>query len=775
MLRNTPLVANFSEVPTDAFDLVGGKGINLVKMSRAFLPVPPGFIVTTSGYREFIDSTPSISYLIEEIMSGLNVNNAEELEAAGIRLRQLIMQVHMPEVLEAAIRTSYRSLGGFVAVRSSATAEDLPEQSFAGQQLTLLNVSGEENVVHAVQECFASLWTDRAIFYRATNGIHQRVEMAVVVQSMIQAEVAGVMMTADPQTSDLGVVLIEAGYGLGEYVVGGNITPDSYTVKKESLSVDIEKTIISPQREMLVKNVTGAGPKNVSVPVPEHLVKSQKLSDDQVVDLAQIGIVIENFYGSPQDVEWAFSDRFYIVQSRPLTTLHQQSEVKEEAPPEETAQLLASGQGASSGVGVGRVRILRNHFDNHLVEPGDIMVTSMTTPDFVPAMKRAAAIVTERGGRTCHAAIVSRELGVPCIIGASEALSLPSDEIVTVDGYHGKVFAGRAEATIAWHERYQQRLAKETSAMESVRTHTKLLLILADPDQAAQIAASNVDGVGLLREELILARIGKHPRQFIAEGNAEEFISQLENGIGTFCKAFGNRPVIVRCTDFKTNEYSGLAGAENFEPIVRLYDAEGHPHLVSREENPMMGFRGALRYVVDRESFALEVEAIKRVHAKHPNLQVMLPFVRTPEELAAVVGLMESLGLRREGLQLGMMVEVPSNVIELPEFIQAGKLDFVSIGSNDLTQLALGADRDNPVISSFYDERNRTVMRLIEQTIRVAHQHRVRVGICGQAPSDWPEITKSLVEWEIDSISVNPDVVAKTRRIIKEAEDKLLY
>jgi pyruvate,water dikinase len=489
------------------------------------------------------------------------------------------------------------------------------------------------------------------------------------------------------------------------------------------------------------------------VEVPAVLRESQKLSDDEVVKLAEIARRLEQHYGVPQDIEWAKENsRFYLVQTRPVTTIHK-AEVREAV--EETAPVLLEGSPASPGVEAGPVKIVMDASEIGKVEKGDILVAEMTTPDFVPAMKRAAAIITDRGGRTAHAAIVSRELGIPCVVGTGNATkTLRNGQTVTVDGARGRVYDGRAEASLAWAAKEKGRYA----AAASLKTRTRVYVNLAEPDLAEVIAARNVDGVGLLRAEFIVAQIGEHPRLAIDEGRPEEYIEKLADGLRKFASAFNPRPVVYRMTDFKTNEYANLRGGERYE---------------LPEENPMIGYRGASRYVTDVDVFELEVEAIKRVRREYKNLWVMIPFVRTPAELAGVRDLMAQNGLvQSEDFKLWMMAEVPSNVFILDRFIDVG-IDGISIGSNDLTQLILGIDRDSERLARLFDERNEAVMLALEKLITAARRRGITSSICGQAPSDYPELTEKLVEWGITSVSVNPDVIDRTRQIIHAAEEKL--
>lgn len=745
----------FSEVGREDIGLVGGKGANLGELTRANIPVPAGFVVTADTYFRFIQQN-ALEPVIRKELFGLDVHDSRLLNERAENIRRRIMQAPMPAHIADEIRAAYRELGeGPVAVRSSATAEDLPEASFAGQQSTFLNVVGADNVVRAVQACWASLFEARAIFYREEAGYdHTKVGLAVPVQRMVQSEISGVMFTVEPVTSDRSRITIEAVYGLGEGIVSGEISPDLYLVDKESLQI-ISKSV-TPQDRMIARRPDADGSHEAAndwLPVPEGLRERQKLTDGEIRELARIGRAVEEHYGSPQDIEWAYEQgQFYLVQARPVTTL--KLEMEEDEGEAETAPVLLTGQPASPGVGVGAVRIVHDPREIDIVKQGDVLVAEMTTPDFVPAMKRAAAIVTERGGRTCHAAIVSRELGIPCVVGVAGATSLEVGREVTVDGSAGRIYDGRAEARLAWYERQKERYAR--SAM--LKTTTRLYVNLAEPELAEVVAKRNVDGVGLLRAEFIVAQIGKHPRQFIDEGHPEEYTRRLEEGIKEFCRAFNPRPVVYRLTDFKTNEYANLEGGARYEPT---------------EENPMIGYRGASRYIREPDIFRLELEAIKAVRRAFKNLYVMVPFCRTPDELRGVKQLMSEQGLvRSDDFKLWMMVEVPSNVIILDRFIDVG-IDGISIGSNDLTQLVLGIDRDSEALADTFDERNEAVMAAIQTAVTVARRRGITASICGQAPSVYPEVTEKLVEWGITSVSVSPDMIDQTREIIANAEAKL--
>ena len=756
MTQEKRTIAWFAEVGKEDIGLAGGKGANLGEMTRARIPVPPGFIVTADAYRRFLAAS-GLRPTIEKLVSPLDYNDSAQLQRVSRQIKDRIVTVPVPEDIIRDIKEAYRQLGsGAVAVRSSATAEDLKEASFAGQQATFLNVSGEDAVVEAVRACWASLFEARAIFYRHDKGFdHLSVAIAVPVQRMVQSNCSGVMFTVETDTGDRSKIEIEAVWGLGEAIVSGETTPDNYRVDKESLRI-LSKRVVDQDRQ-LIRNpeTTDHGEANLWLPVPGELRQQQKLSDEQIVALARIGRGVEEHYGRPQDIEWAEEGgELYIVQSRAVTVLTERGGVDEEGEAE-TAPVLLNGAAASPGVAAGPVRVVVSASEIDIVRQGDVLVAEMTTPDFVPAMKRAAAIVTDRGGRTAHAAIVSRELGIPCVVGTGAATAtLRQDQLVTVDGSKGKVYEGRAEARLAWAVQEKERW----SAVAAIETRTRVYVNLAEPDLADVVAARNCDGVGLLRAEFIIAQIGEHPQLAIDEGRSEVYIQKLAEGLRKFASAFAPRPVVYRTTDFKTNEYRNLRGGEKYEEF---------------EENPMIGYRGASRYIRDIDIFRLEIEAIKRVRKQYPNLWVMIPFVRTPLELAGVKRVMEQEGLARSpDFKLWMMAEVPSNALILDKFIDVG-IDGISIGSNDLTQLVLGIDRDNERFAKEFDERNEAVMWALERLIKTAKARGITSSICGQAPSDYPELTQKLVEWGITSVSVNPDVIDKARATIAQAEARL--
>ncbi len=736
----------FNEVTKDDVPSVGGKGANLGEMTRANIPVPPGFIITAHAYFDFLQRA-KITDKIRELLKPLDANDSKQLQQIAGEVKQVILNAPMPPDVASDIKEAYIKMGkGLVAVRSSATAEDLPEASFAGQQRTFLNVQGEEELVTAVQGCWASLFEPRAIFYREHQGFdHFKVGIAVPVQKMVQSQASGVMFTLEPVTSDRSKIIIEAVFGLGESIVGGEVTPDLYIVDKEGLKISTKK--IGTQEWKLVRNpASGDKEANIQVPLPPSSQSQQKISDDDIIHLAKLGKQLEDHYQFPQDIEWAIEDnQVFIVQTRPVTTIREVAEVT----PEIEAPILLIGASASPGIASGPAKIVPEASQIDKIVNGDILVAEMTTPDFVPAMKRAAAIVTDRGGRTAHAAIVSRELGIPCVVGAKKATAILKDgQVVTVDGTKGKVYDGKVEIAVK----------TETRAKVKIKTKTTLLVNLAQPELVDRVASRDVDGVGLLRAEFMVAQIGEHPSYMISQNRGNEFVDKLAEGLTTFARAFHPRQVVYRTNDFKTNEYRALKGGEKYE---------------EPEENPMLGYRGASRYITDVETFKLELAAIKKVREEYDNLWVMIPFVRTVNELAQTIKIMESEDLKHsENFKVWMMVEVPSNIFLLEKFLAVG-IDGISIGSNDLTQLILGIDRDSAKLASTFDERNEAVLIALERAIKVSKSMGVTSSICGEAPSVYPEITEKLVEWGITSVSVSPDMIDTTREIIAKAEERL--
>lgn len=742
----------FHEIDKDDLPFVGGKGANLGEMTKIKIPVPQGFVVTVKAYFDFLDAN-HLREPIKDVLRKVDVDDSQSLDEASVAIKTLIKKSRVPEEIGLAIMKAYLKMGKglrqpLVAARSSATAEDLPTASFAGQQATYLNVQGEANVVNRVRDCWASLFESRAIFYREQNNFdHFKVGIAVPVQEMVQSVSSGVMFTSDPVTGEKNKILIEGIFGLGELIVRGEVIPDRYIVNRQSFIM--ENKVIGQQTVKMVKK--GRINKKIRLSVKEG--QKQKITDRQVIALAKLGAKLHKHYYFPQDIEWAVvGQKLYILQTRPITTLGK----KEETETKINLPIILKGSSASPGIGSGPVRIIRSPRELERVKKGDILVTTMTTPDFVPAMKKVTGIITDQGGQTSHAAIVSRELGVACVIGTTTATKkLKDGQIVTVNGKTGFVHEG----ALKWESKKLGDAPQVSQSM--VKTATRIYVNLAEPEMAEKVAALNVDGVGLMRAEFIMAQFGIHPRKAIEDKKSKDFVNQLAEGMAKFCRAFEPRPVVYRASDFKTNEYRNLKGGARYEP---------------EEENPLIGFRGAYRYISDPDVFELELRAIKKVRNQmgFKNLWLMLPFVRTPEELVAVKRIIVANGLSRTpSFKLWLMVEIPSNVILLEEFIKVG-IDGVSIGSNDLTMLILGTDRDNAELKSTFDERHPAVMWALEKTITTCHKEGITCSICGQAPSFYGDLVQKLVEWGITSISVSPDVIDNTRELVYFAEDKLI-
>jgi len=766
MTKALPYIVSFKEIDKHDISLVGGKGANLGEMTKSGFPVPPGFIVTAAAYYYLLDHN-ALRPAIKDALGHLNVHDPRSLNSVSKKIKNLILHAQVPNDLALQIIKAYLKLNRghqqiLVAARSSATAEDLPDASFAGQQETFLNVKGEANLIQKVRACWASLFEPRAIFYRQEKGFdHFKVGIAVPVQKMIQADVSGILFTVNPVTNDKNQIVIEAIWGLGEKIVQGAYTPDHYLIQKNTWKLLQKQVNLQKLQLCLVKT------KNKEIRVPRSKQTQPKLTEKQIINLAKIGHQLQQHYFFPQDIEWALEkNQLYILQTRPVTTLTQP--VKTTTIKTHGLKLLLKGDPASPGLASGYVKLLKSAKEISKLKPGEILVTDMTTPDFVPAMKKAAAIVTNKGGQTSHAAIVSRELGIPCIVGTSTATqTLKTGQVITLNGKTGQIFKGGPKPStsqptpLSKKPLKPQKLTKKQLTPDFSPTATKIYVNLAEPDLADSVAQKNIDGVGLLRAEFMIAQIGTHPKKLIHDKKSNQFTQSLINGITKFTKAFYPRPVVYRTTDFKTNEYANLKGGQAYEP---------------QEANPMIGYRGAYRYINDERVFDLELKAISHVRRKLglTNLWLMLPFVRTPQELIKVKKIITSHGLiRSPSFKLWLMVEIPSNVILLKDFIKAG-IDGISIGTNDLTMLLLGVDRDNSEVAPIYDERSPAVYWALEKIIKTCKQHGITSSICGQAPSVYPDLTQKLVNWGITSVSIAPDVIDQTRQIVHQAEQRLV-
>lgn len=752
--KREKLVAWFKEIDKDDVSLVGGKGANLGEITNVGLPVPNGFIITSTAYYNFIKEN-NLSTKIKHLLNTVNFNHQQSLNQVSRHIKEVIKKGVISQELANQVHTAYRQLGGplkdmLVAVRSSATAEDLAGASFAGQQETFLNVKGDAALLEKIKEGWASLFEPRAIFYRHEQHYdHLKVGIALVIEKMIESEKSGIMFTIDPVNNDKSKIIIEAIYGLGEMIVQGEVTPDHYEVAKSDLKI-LNKSI--SQQTKALERKKG---KNREVKISRWKSKKQKISDKEIIELAKLGKKLEQHYYFPQDSEWAIEKRkIYLVQTRPVTTIQSK---KQEKTTERTIvidekNVILKGDPASPGIACGPAKVIHSASEIGKVLSGDILVAPQTNPDFVPAMKKAVAIVTDSGGRTSHAAIVSRELGIPAVVGTGRATKeLKTGIVITVDGLKGEVYKGGSKGTYL-----------TSSVVDSnLKTATRVYANLAEPEFAEKIAQRNVDGVGLLRAEFMMAGIGIHPKKMIKDGKKKEYVKRLAEGIEKFCQAFYPRPVVYRASDFKTNEYRLLKGGHDYEPL---------------ESNPMLGYRGAFRYINDPSVFQLELDAIKYLREKkgYKNLWLMLPFVRTVEELEKVKKLISDSELRRSPtFKLWMMVEIPSNVILLPKFIDCG-IDGVSVGSNDLTMLILGTDRDNDEVATEFDERNDAVLWAFEHIIKTCHKYHITSSVCGQSVSTYPDLVEKLVNWGVTSVSVSPDAIDTVRETIHDVEKKII-
>ena len=791
----------FEEIGIEDVQIVGGKNASLGEMYRELaskgIKVPNGFAITAAAYREFLREA-GLEATIVEALKDLDAQDLENLRRRGSRLRQAVLAATVPPALEHAIIEAYARLSEGapepvdVAVRSSATAEDLPDASFAGQQETYLNVQGPRALLDTCKRCFASLFTDRAIAYRVEKGFdHRKIALSIGVQRMVRSDLAaaGVMFSIDTETGFEQAVLINASYGLGENVVQGSVNPDEFYVFKPTLKEGYRPILskrLGSKEFKLVYDVGGS--KMVkNVPVSPDDRARFAITDDEILTLARWACVIEDHYRAkrglarPMDMEWAKDGRtgeLFIVQARPETVHSQRDiEVVETYRLSERSRVLVSGRSVGGKIGQGTVRVLKSVQQIEQFRDGDILVTDKTDPDWVPVMKRAAAIVTNRGGRTCHAAIVRREFGLPAIVGAETATDrLKDGQVVTVscaEGETGFVYEGRLPVEI-----------DRVSVKDLRRPKTAIMMNVANPEEAFRLSFLPNDGVGLAREEFIIANaIKAHPLALLGYERLEDpvikaeidrltvgypdkaqfFIDKLAQGVGMIAAAFHPKDVIVRLSDFKSNEYANLIGGRQFEPV---------------EENPMLGFRGASRYYDPRyrEGFALECRALRMVRDEMglTNVKVMIPFCRTVEEARRVLDEMAAHGLRRDerGLEVYLMCEIPSNVLLAEEFAEL--CEGFSIGSNDLTQLTLGVDRNSDLVAPLFDERNPAVTRMISMVIRAAKATGRKIGICGQAPSDYPEFTRFLVEEGIDSISLDPDAVIRTTEAVLAIEQRLV-
>ncbi len=750
-------VEKFESISKDDVGIAGGKGANLGELTQAGIPVPPGFIVTAETYNKFMNDT-GIFDNIMDILNGIDINNTKELQKSAKKIKEIIIDAPIPEDISALIIEAYNALcqkvgveDVLVAIRSSATAEDLPEASFAGQQDTFLNIYGSESVIDYVRKCWASLFEARAIFYREENNFeHSKVYIAVVVQEMVESEKAGVMFTVNPSTGE-DVALIEGSWGLGEAVVSGSVTPDTYYVDKKSN--EVLNFSIADKKVMFEKLPNG---ETKQVDVPEELRNKRVLSEAELVELTEMGKRIQKHYGAPQDTEWAFYDNtLFMLQSRPITTLDESSSNEKEESDIENREVIVRGLGASPGMAAGTVKIIKKIDELDKIKNGDIMVTTMTTPDMVPAMKRSNGIITDEGGITCHAAIISRELGIPCVVGTGNATEiLKENNKVTIDGKKGLVFEG--EFQISEENKQDESVVAQSAA--PIITVTEVKANVSMPEAAKKAFATGADGVGLLRTEHMMLTAGVHPNKFIQDNREDELVKILMENILKVVDVFYPKPVWYRTLDAPTDEFQTLEGGEE------------EPH----EHNPMLGWRGIRRELDEPEILKAEFKAIKKLYEQgYTNIGVMIPLSQSPDELIKAKKIAEEVGLRpHKDIDFGIMVETPAAALIIEEFIDIG-IDFASLGTNDLTQYTLAVDRNNELVAKNYNEEHPAVLKLIERTIRKCNEAGVTSSICGQAGSK-PHIVEKLVELGINSVSANTDAVGDVRHTVARSEQKLI-
>jgi len=779
----TQSIISFEKLRNKDVAVVGGKNASLGEMISQLkakgVRVPTGFATTADAFNDFL-SQNQLGTKIEEELKDLDINDVVKLAESGKKIRKWILDTPFSKELETNIKSHYENLldkspkGTTFAVRSSATAEDLPDASFAGQQESFLNIHGIDNIKHAIKEVFASLYNDRAISYRVhKNFIHSEVAISAGIQQMVRSDMgsSGVMFTIDTESGFKDVIFITSSYGLGETVVQGAVNPDEFYVHKSLLKLEknaiVRKSIGSKKIKMVFSEDTKAGLSTNTVDVEEDLSNQFSINESDVKELAEYAMIIETHYGCPMDIEWGkngLDGNLYILQARPETVKSQNQNTTETYSLKETSKALVAGRAVTQKIGIGPVKIVKDPSEMHTVQPGDVLVADMTDPNWEPVMKRASALVTNRGGRTCHAAIIARELGIPAIVGSVNATELLTEqETVTVscsEGETGIVYQGKLDFDI-----------KVQDDGDLPKIPIKLMMNVGNPDMAFTFAQIPNDGVGLARLEFVINNmIGIHPKAILnydampediqnaidykSRGYASPkdfYVNKVTEGVATIASAFFPKPVIVRMSDFKSNEYKKLVAGDIYEPD---------------EENPMIGFRGAARYISDqfKDCFKLECEAMTKARNEMglTNIELMIPFVRTIKEAEAVIDLLEENGLKRgvNGLRLIMMCEVPSNAILAKEFLKY--FDGFSIGSNDLTQLTLGTDRDSGILADGFDERDPAVMKLIELAISGAKTNKKYVGICGQGPSDHPDFAKWLLDQKMDSMSLNPDTVIST-------------
>ncbi len=750
-MDKSPNILWLTEIRNTDIPSVGGKGASLGEMTHVGLPVPQAFVITAQAFRRFLQMT-KLEEPLFSTLEKLDVDDNEALNATSDKVKTMVSTAKMPAKIKTEILESYKKMGNttVVAVRSSATAEDLPDASFAGQQDTFLNILGEKDLLEAVQNCWASLYTARAIYYRSKNGFSDRsVNIAVVVQQLVFSEKAGVMFSSHP-VSGAKTVIIEGSWGLGEAIVSGTVSPDNYVYDRKSRKI-IQKTIATKSVEIIPDGNKGT----IVVEIPKDRQDTQVLSDVEIGSLAEFAIRSEEHYKSPQDMEWGIvGNTIYILQSRPITTIQKDSSKSKKSAASATGNIILQGYGASPGVASGKVIIVKDVKDTSKIQEGDIMVATMTNPDMVPAMKKVVGIITDEGGMTCHAAIVSRELGTPAVVGTKQATSiLKEGQIVTIDGEKGLIYEGK----LAVAEECGAAPKGQAVAASPIITATSVKVNVSMPEAAARAAATGADGVGLLRIEHLIIGMNKTPSWYIKNNKQEEFITELMNGIKTVLDAFRGKSVWVRTLDSPTDEFLNMEGGED------------EPH----EHNPMLGFRGIRRDLRQKEQLRMQAEAFRRLWAAgYHNIGIMFPLVQHPREFLAAKEAFREWGLDVDHMDLGIMVEIPASAIIIDEFIKAG-INFCSFGTNDLVQYTLAVDRNNDLIGNMYEPEHPAVMRLIASCIKQCREADVECSICGQAGSD-PKFVKWLVGQGISSVSANIDAIQKIRETVAKTEKQII-
>lgn len=740
-------------------NFVGIKASHIGELTQAGFNVPPGFVLTTDAFEEFFKFN-KITHFASQKLDKIDLNNTKEVEIIAREMCERISSSNFPKKLEDQIDESYEVLmqqseENRVAIRGSALGTG--SDNVVGEQSSILNISGLTSIKNSIKKVWCSLYSSKAIYYRsAFKKSHHDLKMPVIIQAMVEPNVAGVMFTIDPIANIKNNIVIDAAWGLGHAVVSGALTPDRYTVTKNPFAIHNREIV---QQKWKLTRPLGKK-RNIHARIAPKNQRKQKLTDEQIIELAKLGKKVESHYGFHQDIEWLMRDgEFFLVETRPVTTVTKKLEISAGDRKITTTEIpLVVGEGVSLGVVSGPVRIIENRNDLPDFKDGEVLVAETTNPDYAPAMKRAAGMITDAGSRVSHAAIIAREFGMPSVVGVGNATSVLKDgQIVTIDGFSGKVYKGKIDIKPEQSAKLPQKKRGSDRYYRPPRTATKIYVNLAQPSMAQKIAKEPVDGVGLLRAEFLIASMGKHPKLLIEKGKRSYYVRKLADGIERFVKAFYPHPVVYRSSDFKSSEYRALEGGDKYEP---------------NEENPMLGYRGALRYIQEPELFKAELDALKMVrHNKgYDNLWLMIPFVRTPDELKKVRDMVAESGLLGEKkFKFWMMCEVPSNVILIEEFLEVG-IDGISIGTNDLTQLTLGVDRNSAHLTDFFNENDKAVKKSLARVIKACNKYNKTVSVCGNAVSVYPELTEFLVKKGVTSVSVNTDAIWDTRELVASIE-----